>query len=160
MRVLLPRDVAGRLASALRDAGSREIGGVLMGEHVSDSVFRVKDLTVQRRGGTFSSFVREVRTALVPLRHFFVETGHDYTRYNYLGEWHSHPSFIPEPSHKDSESMWRIVDDLAVGANFAVLLIVRLGREGELEGSATAYLAGRRKLEPTFQVEAKEGTAT
>jgi proteasome lid subunit RPN8/RPN11 len=160
MRVLLPRDVAEKLAFALRDTGRREVGGVLMGEHVSDGVFRVKDLTVQRRGGTFASFVREVRTALVPLRRFFVETGHDYIRYNYLGEWHSHPSFPAEPSRRDSETMWRIVDDPAVGANFAVLLIVRLGAEGELEGSVTAYLPGRRRLQATLEVGAREGVAT
>lgn len=160
MRVLLPRDVADRLASALRDAGSRETGGVLMGEHVSEGVFGVKDLTVQRRCGTFASFVREVRTALVPLRRFFVETGHDYTRYNYLGEWHSHPSFLAEPSRRDSETMWRIVDDPAVGANFAVLLIARLGTGGELEGSVTTYLPGRRRLQATLEIGARERVAT
>ena len=85
MRVLVPRDVRGRLEEALRSAGRRETGGVLMGEHVSEGVFRIKDLTVQRRG-TFASFVREVGAALKPLRRFFRETGRDYTRYNYLGE--------------------------------------------------------------------------
>lgn len=160
MRVLLPGDVVGRLESALRGAGSREIGGVLMGEHVSDGVFRVKDLTVQRRGGTVASFVREVRAALAPLQRFFRKTGHDYARYNYLGEWHSHPSFPAEPSNKDSESMWRLVEDPAVGANFAVLLIVRLGGGGELEGSVTAYLEGRRRLEATLEIEAREGATT
>jgi [CysO sulfur-carrier protein]-S-L-cysteine hydrolase len=160
VRVLLPRDVADRLASALRDAGSRETGGVLMGENISEAVFRVKDLTVQRRGGTFASFVREVGAALTPLRRFFRDTGQDYVRYNYLGEWHSHPSFTPEPSHRDSESMWRLVEDPAVGANFAVLLIVRL-RDGEnLEGSAMAYLPWRRRLRATLEAETKKGGAT
>jgi molybdopterin/thiamine biosynthesis adenylyltransferase len=155
VRVLLPYDVSERLASALRDAGSRETGGVLMGEHVSEGIFRVKDLTVQRRGGTFASFVREVWAAIVRLRRFFVETGHDYTRYNYLGEWHSHPSFPAEPSRRDSETMWRIVEDPEVGANFAVLMIVRLGAGSgrEIEGSAWAYLPGRRRLGASLEVE-------
>jgi len=156
VRVLLPHDVRERLASALRDAGSREIGGVLMGEHVSEGVFRIKDLTVQRRGGTFASFVREVRAALLPLRRFFVQTGHDYTRYNYLGEWHSHPFFPAKPSRRDAETMWRIVEDPAVGANFAVLLIARLGAGGEIEGSAWAYLPGRRRLGASLEVEVRE----
>jgi hypothetical protein len=156
MRVLLPHDVGERLASALRNAGSREIGGVLMGEHVSEGVFRIKALTVQRRGGTFASFVREVRAALVPLRRFFVETGHDYTRYNYLGEWHSHPSFPAKPSRRDAETMWRIVEDPAVGANFAVLLIARLGAGGKIKGSAWAYLPGRRRLDASLEVVERE----
>ncbi len=160
MRVLLPGDVAEKLESVLRSAGSREIGGVLMGEHVSEGVFRIKDLTVQRRGGTFASFVREVRAVLAPLQRFFRETGHDYTQYNYLGEWHSHPSFPAEPSHRDSESMWRIVEDPAVGANFVVLLIARLGAKGNLEGSATVYLPSRRTLETFLEIAAREGAAT
>jgi hypothetical protein len=159
VRLLLTSEIAERLAGALRDAGRREVGGVLMGEHVSEGVFRVKDLTVQRRG-TFVSFVREVGAALVPLRRFFRETGHDYVRFNYLGEWHSHPSFAPEPSPRDSESMWRIVEDPAVGANFAVLLIVRLGDEGELEGWATAYLSGRRRLEASLEAGTSKEAAT
>ena len=159
MRLLLPSEVAKRMTDALRNAGLREVGGVLMGEHVSEGVFRVKDLTVQRRG-TFASFVREVGAALVPLRRFFRETGHDYVRYNYLGEWHSHPSFTPTPSHRDSESMWSIVEDPAVGANFAVLLILRLGTGDKLEGSATAYLSDHRRLEAALEIETKEGAAT
>ena len=155
MRVLVPREVRGRLEEALRNAGRRETGGVLMGEHVSENVFRVKDLTVQRRG-TFASFVREVGVALIPLRRFFRETGREYTRYNYLGEWHSHPSFPTEPSRTDSESMWAIVEDPAVGANFAVLMIARLGAGGELEASATAYLPNRRKMVAALETEERE----
>lgn len=156
MRVLLPHNIGERLVSALRDAGSRETGGVLMGEHVSEGVFRVKDLTVQGRGGTFASFVREVRAVLLPLRRFFAETGHDYTRYNYLGEWHSHPSFPTKPSPRDAETMWRIIEDPAVGANFAVLLIARLGARGEMQGSAWAYLPGRCRLDASLEVEERE----
>jgi proteasome lid subunit RPN8/RPN11 len=144
-----------RLEEALRSAGRRETGGVLMGEHVSEAVFRIKDLTVQRRG-SFASFVREVGAALKPLRRFFGETGRDYARYNYLGEWHSHPSFPTEPSRTDSESMWSIVEDPVVGANFAVLLIARLGSGGELEASATAYLPNRRKMVVALETEKQE----
>ena len=160
MHVLLPGEVALELKAALRDAGDRESGGILMGEHVSEGVFRIKELTVQKRRGTFASFVREVRAALAPLQRFFGETCHDYAQYNYLGEWHSHPSFPVEPSRKDSQTMWRIVEDPAVGANFVVLLIVRLRDGGDLEGSATTYLKGRSKLEATLKVEAVEGAAT
>lgn len=155
MRVLVPRDISGKLESALRKAGRREVGGVLMGEHVSENVFRVKDLTVQRRGA-LAHFMREVGSAITPLRRFFRDTGHDYTRYNYLGEWHSHPSFPTEPSHTDSESMWEIVEDPTVGANFAVLVIARLAAGDKLEGSATAYLPGRRRLSATLEAEVDE----
>ena len=146
MQILLPEKIAQRLSLALKEAGRREIGGVLMGERVSDGVYRVQNLTVQRRGGTFASFVRSVQGILTPLKRFFRQTGYNYTRFNYLGEWHSHPSFALEPSPLDHETMWDIIEDPQVGANFAVLIIVRLDDIGRLEAKATVYLPGHRML--------------
>ncbi len=56
---------------------------------------------------------------------FFCETGHQYDRFNYLGEWHSHPRFPVTPSAQDVESMVDLVNGER-GIDFAVLLIVRL----------------------------------
>ena len=110
-----------------------------MGEHIGPNLFVVREMTVHRRGA-FASFVRRIEDAIGRLRAFFQQTGHDYTRFNYLGEWHSHPSFAPYPSRTDDLSMLQIVQDETVGANFAVLLIVKLGAEGELVCTAHTYL--------------------
>jgi hypothetical protein len=128
MRLLLPPEVAGRMATALSEAGRREIGGILMGEHVGPDMFRVKELTIQRKGGTFATFVRVVQSIVGPLQAFFRATRHDYTRFNYLGEWHSHHSFALKPSTKDHRSMFDIIDDPQLGANFVVLLLVKLNQ--------------------------------
>jgi len=146
MQILLPEKITRRLSVALKAAGRQEIGGILMGERVSDEVYRVQNLTIQRRGGTFASFVRSIQGILTPLKRFFRQTGYNYTRFNYLGEWHSHPSFALEPSPLDHETMWDIVEDPQVGANFAVLIIVRLDDIGRLEATATVYLPGRQML--------------
>jgi len=118
-----------------------------MGEYVADGVYRLCDLTIQRQSGTFASFVRMVREILIPLRRFFHRTDYKFTQFNYLGEWHSHPSFAPYPSGVDSETMLGIVDDPQVGANFAVLMVVQLNNSDHLEGTVTVYLPGRRMLE-------------
>ena len=44
------------------------------------------------------------------------------------------------PSARDDGSMRQIVEDPKVGANFAVLLIVKLGEKGELIATAHTYL--------------------
>lgn len=111
----------------------------MMGEHAGPDLFVVREMTVHRRGA-FASFVRKIEDAIGKLRTFFHQTGHDYTRFNYLGEWHSHPSFAPYPSRTDDLSMLQIVQDETVGANFAVLLIVKLGAEGELVCTAHTYV--------------------
>ena len=126
MQILLPPDIIQRLSAALGRAGVREIGGILMGEQIGENIFRVKNITVQQHGGSFAAFVRMVLDVIAPLTDFFRATNNNYTRFNYLGEWHCHPSFVPKPSSRDRETMRSIVDDPQVGANFAVLLIVRL----------------------------------
>ena len=118
-----------------------------MGEYVADGVYRVCDVTIQRQGGTFASFVRMVKEVIAPLRRFFHRTGYNFIHFNYLGEWHSHPSFTLHPSGVDSETMWEIVNDPQVGANFAVLMVVQSGNSGRLEGTVVVYLPRRQMLE-------------
>lgn len=151
----MPNDLAQRLGKALRKAGPREIGGILMGEHLSENTFLIKDLTIQRQGGTFASFVRAAQRVVGFVKRFFRETGHDYVRFNYLGEWHSHPSFPPTPSATDCDTMWSIVEDAEVGANFAVLMIVRLKENDVLEGTASVFLPDRCVLAGTLLLEEK-----
>jgi hypothetical protein len=146
MHLLLPPNVIAQLIDALSQAGAREIGGVLMGEHVGIDTFRVKELTIQRKGGAFASFVRIVSEILTPLRRFFESTKHDYTRFNYLGEWHSHHSFRLKPRGSDHETMLDIVNDSELGAHFVLLLLVKLDANDKLEGSVTVCRLRRHYL--------------
>jgi integrative and conjugative element protein (TIGR02256 family) len=139
LTVGLPPDIQQTLRKALQAAGSNECGGVLMAEHVGPDHFVVRRLTVQG-GGRFASFVRGTRSAFRALSEYFRQSGHDYTRFNYLGEWHSHPSFSVQPSGTDHRSMLDIVTNAKVGANFVVLLIFKLVDRDRLEGSAHTYL--------------------
>lgn len=139
MQLNLPREIRLQLETALRDAGRREIGGILMAEHIAENAFRVRSLTIQRRGGSFATFLRAVEAFLGPLRNFFRQTEHNYTKFNYLGEWHSHPSFVPTPSNTDHQTMWSIINDPQVGAFFVVLLVVKLDEKKEFVGTVTVY---------------------
>jgi integrative and conjugative element protein (TIGR02256 family) len=146
IHIRLPPELRDRLIAALFDAGLREIGGILMAEHTGTDEFTVRDLTVHRRG-TWSSFVRTLTEAVFGLRRFFERTQRAYTRYNYLGEWHSHPSFSTQPSSTDDASMRAIVSDESVGATFAVLVIFKLNDNGALAASAHTYLPDGSKHE-------------
>lgn len=146
IQILLPEVLAVRLEQELRDVGNQEIGGVLMGEHVKEGVFRIVDFTVQRHGGTWLSFVRLIQDSLKrAFKNFFRSTNYQYTKFNYLGEWHSHPSFSLQPSGRDQQSMREIVKDPDVGANFVVLLIVRL-KSNKLQGNVNAFTSGSPML--------------
>lgn len=138
MQLILPRNQAGRLKVLLAKAGRREIGGVLMGEQMAVDCFRIVDLSVDELTGSAAHFVRSPEHHRAALDTFFERTGRDYARFNYLGEWHSHPSYSTRPSAEDVHAM----TDLVTGErsiDFSVLLIARLRFLGWLEASAFVF---------------------
>lgn len=152
LTLILPPEQHDLLLAALRKAGRREIGGILMGEHVGPNLFIVREMTVHRRG-TFASFVRRIEDAIGKLHAFFHVTGHDYARFNYIGEWHSHPSFAPYPSRTDDLSVLQIVQDESVGANFVVLLIAKLGSNDELISTVHTYLPDGMRIQSNLRLQ-------
>lgn len=149
MIVSLPPDLALKLQRELRRAGTREIGGVLVGEHVGDGEFRIADISVQRSGGTASCFVRHPAMHQRFLQKFYRRTG-SFERFNYLGEWHSHPSFSLRPSVVDRRQMQIIVESDDSAALFALLMITRLDSRGELAATANVFARGRRPTAVTL----------
>lgn len=139
--ISLPNDQRARLRKCLRGAGWREIGGILMGEQVAPDHFRIVDFSVDDTTGTAAHFVRSPDHHAQALDSFFRKTGSDFKRFNYLGEWHSHPSFLVRPSHEDLMSMRGLVEGER-DIDFSALLIVRLRYFLHLE--AAAYMFVRR----------------
>lgn len=137
LTIRLSPDVCRTIASACRSADPRETGGMLFGEHMAEGEFRVVEATVAGKG-TIASFIRGIVDGLTRLESFFQRTRRDYRRFNYLGEWHSHPSFALRPSVTDDSTMFDLVTDPSTQARFAVSIIVKL--EGvHLRGEAFAY---------------------
>jgi proteasome lid subunit RPN8/RPN11 len=146
----VPPEIAKQITLALSKNGNHECGGILMGEHTGEDHFTVRKVSIHRKG-TFSSFVRLIDEALDAMNAFWHEHKGDYKRFNYIGEWHSHPQFPEYPSPKDDESMVEIVNDDSVGANFAVLMVVKLNGK-RLVGTAHTYLPGGYKAESILDI--------
>ena len=132
--------------SALLVAGSKEIGGILFGEHVGEADFRIVEATLQRRMGNEVAFRRKARIARREIKRMSTRYGHDHERYNYLGEWHSHPNAPATPSTRDRRTIREILSHPDTDANFLVLLIIRLAEGGFLEMSARCFLASGHDL--------------
>jgi len=135
MRLRLPANLAKSLYEALKKAGSKEIGGQLYGEQLEPSDFRVTEITFQNRPGTFARFIVDLVQAACDATGFFNRTGHRYTLFNYLGEWHSHPSFAVQPSGTDIAAMRDLVTDQEFQGNFAILMITRIHQDNLVTGS-------------------------
>ena len=141
--ISLPSDQRALLRKYLRRAGRREIGGILMGEQIALNHFRVVEFSVDETTGTGAHFMRSPDDHAIALEAFFRKTGADYVRFNYLGEWHSHPSFPVHPSTEDFASMQRLVDR-EHDIDFSALLIVRLRYFALLDASAYMFVRQAR----------------
>jgi len=91
MRIEVAPEIEPRFRKALRSAGRREIGGMLFAEQLAPSRFRVMDFSVDLSSGSQTNFRRDPGAHEAALNAFFERTGRDFARFNYLGEWHSHP---------------------------------------------------------------------
>lgn len=126
MKLQISQTLLSRLTSELAKAGDVEIGGMLFAEHLGGPEFRLHNFSVQHDGGDQACFTRDPAMHAEHIARFHEETGHDYTRFNYLGEWHSHPSFSVAPSFRDVRQMQKIASDPQHELMQAVLLIARL----------------------------------
>jgi len=123
----------------MRQAGKREIGGILMAEEIDSQCFRIVEYSVDEYSGTNFNFVRDSANHEQKLNDFFLKTGADYSRFNYLGEWHTHPSFSVRPSQQDISSMQDLVDDSS-GVPFSILLIAKLTYIWRFQCSAFLFI--------------------
>jgi hypothetical protein len=65
--------------------------------------------------------------------------GHQPERFNYLGEWHSHPSYLAIPSEADIQQMQDLVEDEDQASTFLVLMVVKLSEDSRLRGSVYGF---------------------
>lgn len=114
---------------------------MLFAEQLAAAHFRVMDFSLSVHSGSRTTFTREPELHRQALNDFFCRTGHDFTRFNYLGEWHSHPSFSTHPSLDDIATMTDLVENNK-GITFAVLMIVRLRFQFWIEYTFTVFARG------------------
>jgi len=142
MKVDLTKEVQKRMMAFLAKAKRREIGGILMAEQIQPGEFQIVDFSLDDFTGSVAHFVRSPENHRAALEDFFARTGNDYARYNYLGEWHSHPNHALVPSANDIMSMQNLLDE-EKNIAFAILLIVKRGWWRRLNCSAILFRQGQ-----------------
>lgn len=143
MQIALPSSVRKKICSELSLSGRRETGGLLLAEQLDDQGrFRVVDVTVDPSGGESAYFERRPELHAQALQDFFEKNRNDFGRFNYLGEWHSHPTFPVEPSLTDIRTMQAMVEDVG-NIDFSVLMIVRLRMFVMLQVGAYLFMRGQ-----------------
>lgn len=142
MKILIPKKIRKSMQKHMKQAGQKEIGGILMAEQIDFHNFRVVEYSIDVRCGTTSSFFRNSENHDLALQDFFSKTGENYSRFNYLGEWHTHPSFEVKPSLQDIKAMQDLVDDEFSNLSFAVLFIAKLTLMYQFKSSGYIFIRG------------------
>ena len=145
LEVVLNSRCVRKLKRELLAAGAVEIGGVLAAEQTGDERFLVLDLSVQT-DGTPNHFVPDPTQHRAFIQQFREKKGDQPERFNYLGEWHSHPSYPATPSAEDFAQMQTLVEEEEQKSTFLVLLVVKLDLEGNLRGSVHGFRPGQPPL--------------
>lgn len=154
MKLRIPAKIVEKRIDDLKRARSREIGGILFGEQLDEGEFRVVEMTRQCFwGGTATTFRRRGRGARRAVLALHKKYGGDPQRFNYLGEWHSHPNDPVLPSPRDELTMYQLLADQRDAVNFLVLMILGLRGGFELEMGATAYLSTGQKVPCEVEIE-------
>lgn len=157
MKLRITKTTVEQWVSDLKAAGHREIGGVLFGEQIAKGDFRLVEATRQHFwGGTATTFKRRGSTAREEILRLHERTGGNPERFNYLGEWHSHPNAPTVPSLQDEITMYELLADQAGAVNFLVLIIVKLEAESCVCIGAQTYLGSGHKLNCEIEIEDAE----
>jgi len=130
------------------EVSATEAGGVLVGRHILGTVDVVIDLVTTPMQGdrrTRTSFHRaRARHQAVLDREWKISRG---TRV-YLGEWHTHPERVPQPSSTDLDDWQRRLRRDTVEAPFVFFLIVGQDEVRGWEGSRTSYGVAPLRRQP------------
>lgn len=128
------------MQACLETGGLREIGGWLAAEQLAPGKFELVGFTVDLDVGTHNRFDSLPTTHGAQLDGILTANADRSGRVDYLGEWHSHPTFPPVPSDIDIAAMTRMVEES--GPSFAALLIVRLLGAAVLQATITTFQRG------------------
>ena len=154
MRLRIPSELIEQWRADLSRAGAREIGGVLFGEQLAEGDFRIVKAMRQRfPGGTATSFHRHGSSARKQILALHKKFGSDPERFNYLGEWHSHPNAPVWPSRQDEIAMYRLLADQGESVNFLVLIIVRLDDQKRVQIGAMTFLSSKHTIQCEIEIE-------
>jgi proteasome lid subunit RPN8/RPN11 len=137
LSLTVPRSQLAKLQIHLKKGGNREIGGWLVAEQTAPGKFELVGLTVDLEVGTRDRFDSLPEPHSQQMDRILLENSGRAGRIDYLGEWHSHPTFPPIPSQIDVAAMTDMVENN--GPSFAALVIVRLMADASIQATITTF---------------------
>ena len=137
MTIIIPQEQAEIIQRQLIKCGLNETKGALFAYKIRDDYFQVDGVYIETKVGNiaFVELFNNKRYRDFQYRYHKKHT-FDYVNHNYIGDWHSHPSFELFPSSFDQEEVKR--DLKKSNARFLIQIIFKLEKD-TLKGNAFFY---------------------
>ena len=137
MKIIIKKEVANKIKEKILDDMPNESKGACFAYHKDEEVFEIIDTYISKYKGTkfFANLIVNRKYKKFE-KLFYKSKGHDYKHYNYIGDWHSHPSFECVPSIFDKKE---IDDELNHSNAYFLIQIILKVKEGLLLGRCFLY---------------------
>lgn len=155
LSLTVSRSQLAELQNYLKQGGKREIGGWLVAEQTAPGEFDLVDFTVDLEAGTRDRFDSLPELHSKQMDRILLANSDRVGRVDYLGEWHSHPTFPPTPSEIDLASMTDMVEHR--GPSFAALVIVRLVGGVSIQATITTFQRGQLPEAGQLKISDEDG---
>lgn len=117
----IPSHIFIELSKKEQQKDKRESGGILFG-HIYDNYDEILELSQPSRhdkSGLFS-FIRKKEPAQIKINRAWDHSGGHLV---YLGEWHTHPGHIPNPSSQDRDMIKNMLYTTSMEISYLYLII-------------------------------------
>jgi proteasome lid subunit RPN8/RPN11 len=135
--LIIPKKIRNDIYEYVNKYSPNETKGALFAEKLDDETYKVEAVYFEKKVGTFA-FVTLFNNERYKkfCANYFNKYKNQYEIHNYIGDWHSHPSFSCVPSLYDKNE---VIKDLKnSNANFLIQLIVKIEKNC-LVGNAFLY---------------------
>jgi len=137
LEIIIPAKITSLIKKHIDKYSPLETKGALFAEHLGDNIFKIDSVYLEPKPGT-TTYVKLVvnRVYQAFQNSFHKKHQYHFSKFNYIGDWHSHPLFECIPSSFDVEEVQKDLKNS--NANFLVQLILKVNQD-KLIGNAFYY---------------------
>lgn len=137
MKIIIPKNFSNKIFERIKETAPNETKGALFAQKINDNLYVVDDVYFEKKVGSFA-FVELYNNKIYQQfqRKYHEKHNNDFKNHNYIGDWHSHPSFECYPSGFDQLEVQ--ADLQQSNARFLIQTILKI-KDDKLVGNCFLY---------------------
>ena len=151
MEIIIPKKISLKLKKQISKYSPLETKGALFAEDLGNDTFRIDEVYLEPKPGTTTFVKLFINQEYVSFqKNYHKLRKNNFSKFNFIGDWHSHPLFECFPSSYDIREVEE--DIKKSNAIFLVQLILKVIK-GKLIGNAFYYTRGLSAKKITLTIQ-------